>query len=326
MEPVMTPGELAALLKTERRPCVIHFYADDAAALCEQVDGVLSTLAKRYDAPEMLLFLRVRAGSQTKHLCRSFEVRAAPTVLLVDENLNVVERVQGPDAPRITQYVERLAEDAAARLEKRISAIIASHRIMLFMKGTHPDDAKCKFSREIVSILREHGIAFGTYDILSDRSVREGLKKRAQWPTYPQLYCAGELIGGVDIVREMARNNTLREELGGSDVPSDEQARDALNARLEKLIRQERVMLFMKGDPETPQCGFSAKTVAILRAHQIAFGSFDILRDDDVRQGLKAYAMWPTYPQLYANGDLVGGLDIVQQLAETGALEKELAG
>lgn len=71
----------------------------------------------------------------------------------------------------------------------------------------------------------------------------------------------------------------------------------------------------MKGTPQEPKCGFSKKTVKLLRDHQIAFSSFDILSDEQVRQGLKKFSNWPTYPQLYVKGKLVGGLDILNEMA-----------
>ena len=70
-------------------------------------------------------------------------------------------------------------------------------------------------------------------------------------------------------------------------------------------------MLFMKGTPSAPQCGFSRQTVSILREKGVRYGFFNILADDEVRQGLKEYSEWPTFPQVYVGGELVGGLDIV---------------
>lgn len=67
-------------------------------------------------------------------------------------------------------------------------------------------------------------------------------------------------------------------------------------------------MLFMKGDPSTPKCGFSRQTVELLQSLNAEFGSFDILTDEEIRQGLKTYSDWPTYPQLYIDGQLIGGL------------------
>ena len=92
----------------------------------------------------------------------------------------------------------------------------------------------------------------------------------------------------------------------GADVEEE-----PLNERLQKLINAAPVMLFMKGTPAAPQCGFSRQVVGLLRERNVRYGFFNILADDDVRQGLKEFSNWPTYPQLYLKGELIGGLDIV---------------
>jgi Grx4 family monothiol glutaredoxin len=91
-----------------------------------------------------------------------------------------------------------------------------------------------------------------------------------------------------------------------------EASKEELNTRLGELVKAAPVMLFMKGTPSSPQCGFSRQTVALLREKGIRYGFFNILADDEVRQGLKEYSDWPTFPQVYADGELVGGLDIVR--------------
>ncbi|KAF2225399.1 thioredoxin-like protein [Elsinoe ampelina] len=91
------------------------------------------------------------------------------------------------------------------------------------------------------------------------------------------------------------------------------QAKEALNNRLAELVKAAPVMLFMKGTPSAPQCGFSRQTVSMLRERGIRYGFFNILADDDVRQGLKEYSDWPTFPQVYVGGELVGGLDILKE-------------
>ena len=95
------------------------------------------------------------------------------------------------------------------------------------------------------------------------------------------------------------------EEMNGS------QSKEDLNARLSELVKAAPVMLFMKGTPSAPQCGFSRQTVSILREKGIRYGFFNILADDEVRQGLKEFSEWPTFPQVYVGGELIGGLDIV---------------
>ncbi|VDP18414.1 unnamed protein product [Schistosoma margrebowiei] len=97
-----------------------------------------------------------------------------------------------------------------------------------------------------------------------------------------------------------------------------------LSSRLHSLINKAPVMLFMKGSPEEPRCGFSRQIVSILRSNNAKFETFDILQDEVVRQGLKSYSNWPTYPQLYVKGELVGGVDIVRELADSGELAQML--
>lgn len=89
--------------------------------------------------------------------------------------------------------------------------------------------------------------------------------------------------------------------------------KEDLHERLTKLVKAAPVMLFMKGTPSAPQCGFSRQTVALLREKSVKYGFFNILADDEVRQGLKEFADWPTFPQLWVDGELVGGLDIVSE-------------
>ncbi|RDW88134.1 thioredoxin-like protein [Coleophoma cylindrospora] len=92
-----------------------------------------------------------------------------------------------------------------------------------------------------------------------------------------------------------------------------EQNKEDLHARLTNLVKAAPVMLFMKGTPSAPQCGFSRQLVALLRENSVKYGFFNILADDEVRQGLKEFADWPTFPQLWVEGELVGGLDIVKE-------------
>jgi monothiol glutaredoxin len=90
-------------------------------------------------------------------------------------------------------------------------------------------------------------------------------------------------------------------------------------------VTKNRVVLYMKGSPDFPQCGFSANVVKILRACGAdSFFSVDVLQDPDVRQGIKEYANWPTIPQLYVDGEFVGGSDILSEMYQNGELQKLL--
>jgi len=101
---------------------------------------------------------------------------------------------------------------------------------------------------------------------------------------------------------------------------------DALKTRITETISSNRIMLFMKGNPSMPQCGFSAAVVGILKEVGVPFGSYNILADQELREGLKEYSSWPTYPQLYLDGQLVGGCDIIREMHAKGELAPLLKG
>ncbi len=98
----------------------------------------------------------------------------------------------------------------------------------------------------------------------------------------------------------------------------------ALQARIRSVLEANRVVLFMKGSPQAPQCGFSAKAVGALSGTGVDFAHVDVLADPEIREGIKAYGQWPTIPQLYIGGDLVGGSDIIEQMANSGELHAAL--
>ena len=91
-------------------------------------------------------------------------------------------------------------------------------------------------------------------------------------------------------------------------------------------VTNNRVVLYMKGTPQFPQCGFSATAIEILRRCGVAdFASFNVLQDADLRQGIKEFSNWPTIPQLYVNGEFVGGCDIMREMYQSGELQQLLA-
>lgn len=97
-------------------------------------------------------------------------------------------------------------------------------------------------------------------------------------------------------------------------------ADDVLN-KIEETVKNNKVMLYMKGTPDFPQCGFSAHTVEILKSYGFPFATEDVLADPAVRDGIKRYSQWPTIPQVYIDGQFVGGCDILHELHEKGELE-----
>ncbi|CAL7937922.1 unnamed protein product [Xylocopa violacea] len=134
------------------------------------------------------------------------------------------------------------------------------------------------------------------------------------------------MLDRVDGANPSAIAEKIRHHLSGKGSTPIETCKtnDNLEERLKKLINQAPCMLFMKGSPANPRCGFSRTIVSILDSYKADYQSFDILQDNTVREGLKKFSDWPTYPQLYINGELIGGLDIVREMTQSGELENML--
>ncbi|KAG2101623.1 thioredoxin-like protein [Suillus discolor] len=104
--------------------------------------------------------------------------------------------------------------------------------------------------------------------------------------------------------------------------PPSSETEERLEARMRDIMHQSAVVLFMKGEPNAPRCGFSRSAVALLREKDVEFTHFDILSDENVRQGLKKLNDWPTFPQFIVKGEFVGGLDVVKEMKDSGEFEE----
>jgi len=303
---------------------VVHFMADWAPE-CATIKAVLEELGKD-PALAQVKFYQLQAESLPE-ISMKHEIVAVPTVLLFRQG-KAIDRVDGVNAAELTKKVKSHAATKLSDLplgpipapkedlDTKLKRLINAHKCMLFMKG-HPDEPKCGFSRQTVAVLAGLNAEYGTFDILTDDEVRQGLKTYSNWPTFPQLYIDGDLIGGLDIIKEMIEAGELQ-----TMIPT----KVTLEDKLKKLINKAPVMVFMKGDRETPKCGFSNTLMGILKETKVEFTTFDILSDDEVRQGLKKFSNWPTYPQVYVKGDLIGGLDIIKEVQESGDLVPTLKG
>ena len=98
-----------------------------------------------------------------------------------------------------------------------------------------------------------------------------------------------------------------------------------VTARIQKLVDENKVLLFMKGTKSFPQCGFSSRVVEILKKEGVPFETVNVLTDPELREGIKTFSSWPTLPQLYVGGKFIGGCDIVNEMHQTGKLKTELS-
>ncbi|RFU81858.1 monothiol glutaredoxin-4 [Trichoderma arundinaceum] len=209
------------------------------AAPCAQMATVLSTLASEYPVTEPLSTKWVSINAEElSDISEAYDVTAVPFLVLL-RNRQVVETVSGSSAVKVRTAIEKhakkggdSAQDTAApngvaqasevaqpdaanvdpakakeELFKRLGDLVKAAPVMLFMKGT-PSSPQCGFSRQLVGILRDNSVKYGFFNILADDDVRQGLKEYAEWPTFPQLWIDGELVGGLDIVKEELGSNT----------------------------------------------------------------------------------------------------------------------
>ena len=331
-ESVVTSAGATALV-------VVHFWAEWCEP-CKQMDEVFSVLAEDPSKDSsMLKLVRVEAEKEElEDVTEKYEVSMVPHFVFIKGG-QVVDKLEGADPQGLNQKISDLLvvvqqsktgggdsengtkSEAEQKLElkAKLERLIKADDVVLFMKGS-PSEPRCGFSRKAVGMLNEVGAKYGHFDILEDPAVRQGLKEYSNWPTYPQLYVKGELIGGFDIMQEMHENGELKQELGCVEE-------EDIKTTLGKLINRSPIMLFMKGDKAEPRCGFSAKVVKALNSTGVEYSTFDILQPENqvVRQELKTYSNWPTYPQLYVKGELIGGCDIILEMHENGELKQELS-
>ncbi|XP_034828505.1 glutaredoxin 3 [Maniola hyperantus] len=197
---------------------VVHFSAEWAEQ-CSQVTEVLKELAKISEAQSSGSKFGICDAENLSEISLKYKVDSVPTVILF-KNGAPIDRVDGADAAQITSKVKAHSgikadlNNAAPQqpLEERLKALINKHNIMVFIKGTR-DAPRCGFSKTLVQILNGTGMQYETFDILTDEEVRQGLKTYSDWPTYPQLYVKGELIGGLDIIKELLANGELESTL-----------------------------------------------------------------------------------------------------------------
>lgn len=339
-------SELGDLLKAHGR-AVLYFRAEWAPP-CKQMDVVFETLRQTHnslggDDEASGLFLRIDADT-CKATSKHYNVTRVPAFFFLVSN-RVVRRIDGADASALSRAARWLSDTSDdVSLTSACEYLTKRSEIMLFLKGT-PSLPRCAFGRRMVETLRKAGVNFDSFDVTTDVGVRERIKEVALWETYPLLYAQGRVIGGIDKVEKLADEHRLISELArkegdpecpiGADKNADSPKTQDMNVmqpgegqtledRLRALTKQQKVMLFMKGSPDQPRCGFSRTMVQLLNQHGLSYGTFDILSDEEVRQGLKKFSNWPTYPQLYSNGQLVGGLDVVKELVATGELATEL--
>ena len=338
----------------------LHVHATWAAPSI-QISSILPSLALKFRSITLTQVLPESCQPLADYLRDVFSVTTVPTMLYFAHGLCIRREIGTPK--NIYEILSDLPERSKAELyDMAIAYLTSSTPVYVAMKGS-PDQPKCGFSSTVVKTLRENGVLFDSFDVLKNETFRQRIKAYFQWPTFPMVFAGGQLMGGVDVVTQLANTGKLVEEIekyqreanangkengkekengntetetGASvdEVQGDSEKAEvaetvdkdgltpSLRSKLTGLVAKNRIVVFIKGSPEEPRCGFSRKMVALLQKHHIEFEYFDILTDNDVRQGLKKLAKWPTFPQVWVENEFMGGLDICVAMGDQ--LPKEL--
>ncbi|KAG0015360.1 Glutaredoxin 3 [Podila clonocystis] len=329
---IASDEEFAAVFKpTTSTVYALNFWAAWAPP-CIQMNEVFEELATKNSA---IHFIKIEA-EKFPDISEEYEIAAVPSFVIVKEG-NVVDRVEGANAPELSKAIAKYSKSSSTsalngaapttspsvapptmspeEMNARLKELTSSSAVMAFIKGT-PTAPRCQFSRQLLEILTAQNIRFSSFNILADDEVRQAMKAFSDWPTFPQVYVKGEFVGGLDVVKELVATGEFQ-----ALVPAEKD----LKTRMDELINKAPLMIFIKGSPETPRCGFSKKLVALLADQEVTYDSFDILEDDDIRQGLKTHVDWPTFPMVFFKGELLGGLDIVTEMVENGEFQQVVA-
>ncbi|GFU53055.1 glutaredoxin 3 [Trichonephila clavipes] len=195
-------NELSSKLRSlDSHLVVLYFYVNDSAE-CNQMSDIITELSKNEENKNAAV-IKINA-SKDEDIGKKYNIASVPAFVFL-RNGDVVDNLVGANGPALSKKIEENTKDP---IEDRLKKLINKAPIMLFMKGS-PSVPKCGFSRQVTALLDVYAPEYETFDILEDFEVREALKKYSNWPTYPQLYVKGELIGGLDILKEIAKNGEL---------------------------------------------------------------------------------------------------------------------
>ncbi|XP_042901927.1 glutaredoxin-3 [Parasteatoda tepidariorum] len=199
------------LNQNAERLTVLYFYVEDSAE-CHQMSDVVTELSK--DSRFKDITLGKIEATKCEGIAKRYDVTSAPTFIFISKK-SVADKLIGANVPafskKLKENLENIqANDSEEDLDTRLKKLINKAPVMLFMKG-NPTGPRCGFSKQVIALLNSYNAKYETFDILEDFEVREGLKTFSNWPTYPQLYVKGDLIGGLDILKELSESGELKD-------------------------------------------------------------------------------------------------------------------
>lgn len=293
--------------ETEKdRIVLLHFYVDWSDE-CKNIDKILEVLSGQPEYNN--ISFKKCAAEDYPEISQKFNVTAVPTIIFF-KNGSQFDQLTGADPAALIEKLQQFVKKVPQKHAEK-PAVISSDLVVACIESGDPA------SEELLSILSNAKIKHKSFDIKSDENIKKNLQNISE--SFPQLYIKGEFVGNLDKVKKMNKG-----ELEARYEAAEKGLSTSLVSRLIDLINRSKITVFMKGEKETPRCKFSKELREILKETNLDYNTFDILTDEDVRQGLKDFSEWPTYPQVYVNGEFIGGVDIIKQLKSTGQLLKAL--
>ena len=212
-------GNSLEALQSAGEKIMLFFWASwhDPSKSGGQMQESFKLLANKYPDVHFLLI----EAEENPEISEKFSIAVVPTFIALS-GATEVGKLEGVNPSELVKLVKRVnenrvaaavsKEDESVLLWKKLQRLIHAAPVMVFMKGV-PDEPKCGFSRKIVEMFREESISFKAFNILSDEDVRAALKEHSDWPTYPQVYVNGSFMGGLDVMKEMKEEGSLKEQL-----------------------------------------------------------------------------------------------------------------
>ena len=292
------------------RLSVICFYSP--GEISENLQEFYNEIIQSFDIAVFLL----SSEDSTQEAFNYYNVLKVPTNLFII-GFKVVQVIEGASIPDLFSAIEsysnsfsRIFEETRNTEYRKISDFIGSSHLTVYLKGSI-SQPKSRRSQKLVRML--NGYDYQTFDISSDKCLAEYVKLFTGSAVFPKFFLHGNYCGSIEELAEAIKAGSLSKSL-----------EQDLNTRLHKLINSQKHLVVMMGSKEEPICGFSKRLISLLAEYGLQYDTFDISIDNEVCEGLKVLSNWPTYPQVYANGELIGGLDICMQLHTEGSLKEAL--
>lgn len=205
-------------------------------------------------------------------------------------------------------------------IDAELQAIIKEERLILFVTSDFESRESIAIkSQECLKILQLKGLIFRHLDLKGKQALEFAAKKFVgEEFSIPFLFFDGKPWKGGDDLLQTVQNKELKE------IFEEKLFREDVFSQIKKLINSYPIFVFMKGNPDEPQCGFTSQLLEILEEYKVDYRHFNILEDHLIREKIKEYSNWKTFPQIYVKGELIGGLDIIREMIEDGSFEETI--